>query len=387
MEAKDLGLSYSIVRKLANGDVETETHEYKEGECIQSVAAKHEARPKYKTEECEALVLRTISALKNENWSLSKSLEGDKNAFLVITECTDLEHYAKAFHKLENPKYKTERKHPINDDGITNAEKARMIVYSLVQTWLYENKHTFGSKGGNWGCGVHSGVWADFCLKIKINEEDMKNRCSSPNSRKRLQSHPLTHYYLGVRLSHRCLLTIDIDGVRTQGERFQVSNMEVFLKPTTVGETSILVANYGTPFVSHIESKYERKLAAERDEEEKFFREEAKFFREEAKRVAKEQKRHEVHLENLARQSEEKERKLKARMEAELDETIIAYNAQVQRTKDIIAFNRKHIADPLLKRIEAKEAEQHRIEAERRHDVKMKQKEAERLAKHAAKRN
>lgn len=379
MEATDLGLSYSIVRKLANGDVHTTTHEYKEGECLQSVAAKHEARPKYKTEECEELVLRIVSALKNQNWSLSKSLEGDKDAFLIIAQYTDLEHYAKAFHKLENPIYKTERKHPINDDGITDAKKAQMIVYSLVQAWLYENKHTFGSKGGNWGCGVHSGAWADFCLKIKLNEENMKNSCSSPNSRKRLQSHPLTHYYLGVRLTHRCLLTVDIDGVRTQKEYFQVSNMEAFLKPTTVGQTSILDANYGNPFVSHIESKYERKLAAEREE--------AKFFREEAKRVAKEQKLHEVHLENLARQSEEKERKLKARMEAELDETIIAYNAQVQRTKDIIAFNRKHIADPLLKRIEAKEAEQHRIEAERRHDVKMKQKEAERLAKHAAKRN
>lgn len=378
----DLGLSYTIVRKLANGDVKTETHEYKEGECLQSVAA---AAPKYKTGECETLVLRTLSALKNDNWDLSKCLEGSQSAFLFIDQYTDLAHYAKAFHKLENPKYKTECKHPINDDSITNAEKALMIVYSLVQTWIYENKHTFGSKGGDWGCGVHSGAWADFCLKIKMNDEYVKNNCS-PNSRKHLQSHPLTHYYLGVRLAHRCSLTFDIGGVLNQNERFQVSNMEVFLKPTTVGETSILVANYGTPFVSHIVSKYERKLAAERDEEEKFFREEAKFFRETAKRVAKEQKRHEVHLENLARQSEEKERKLKARMEAELDETIIAYNAQVQRTKDIIAFNRKHIADPLLKRIEAKEAEQHRIEAERRHDVKIKQKEAERLTKHAAKR-
>ena len=367
-----------MVRKLANGEVHTTTHEYKEGECLQSVAA---AAPKYKTGECETLVLRTLSALKNDNWDLSKCLEGSESAFLFIAQYTDLAHYAKAFHKLENPKYKTERKHPINDDSITDTEKARMqggIVYSLVQTWLYENKHTFGSKGGDWACGVHSGVCADFCLKIKLNEENMKNSCSSPISRKRIQSHPLTHYYLGVRLTHRCLLTVDIDGVRTQKEYFQVSNMEAFLKPTTVGQTSILDANYGNPFVSHIESKYERKLAAEREE--------AKFFREEAKRVAKEQKLHEVHLENLARQSEEKERKLKARMEAELDETIIAYNAQVQRTKDIIAFNRKHIADPLVKRIEAKEAEQHRIEAERRHDVKMKQKEAERLAKHAAKR-
>jgi hypothetical protein len=294
-----------------------------------------------------------------------------------------LAYYAKAFHKLENPVLKKDCcNHPINDDGITDAKKAKMIVYSLIQMWLYENKHTFGSKGGNWGCGVHSGVWADFCLKIKMNDEYVKNNCSQ-NSRIHLQSHPLTHYYLGVRLTHMVSLAFDIGGVLTQKERFQVSNMEASFNPTTVGETSILVANYGIPFVSYIVSKYEQKLAAERDEEEKFFRE----VREEAKRVAKERKRHEVHLENLARQSEEKERKLKARMEAELDETIIAYNAQVQRTKDIIAFNRKHIADPLLKRIEAKEAEQHRIEAERRHDVKMKQKEAERLAKHAAKRN
>jgi hypothetical protein len=358
MEATDLGLSYSIVRKLANGDVHTTTHEYEEGECIQSVAAKHEARPKYNNEECEALVLRTISALNHANWDLLRCIEGKVATFQFIAECTDLAYYAKVFHKLENPKLKKDCKHPINDDGITDAKKAQMIVYSLVHMWLNENKHTFGSKGGNWGCGVQSGVWADFCLKIKIDE-----------------AHGTAHgyYYLGVRLTlmQRCC--------GAQKERFLVSKIEPSFNPTTVGETSILVANYGNPFVSNIERKYERKLAAERDEEEKSFRETAK-------RVAKEQKRHEVHLENLARQSEEKERKLKARMEAELDETIIAYNAQVQRTKDIIAFNRKHIADPLLKRIEAKEAEQHRIEAERRHDVKMKQKEAERLAKHAAKR-
>lgn len=383
MEATHLGLSYSIVRKLANGDVETETHEYKEGECIQSVAAKHEARPKYTDEDCVTMIRRVMSALLNEDWVLSRCLECNDSTVAFITKYIDLVHYDKAIHDFVC-------KHPINDDVTTDAEKARLIVYTLIKTWFFENKHTFGSKGGDWGCGVHSGVWADLCLKIKMKDKNVANSCS-PNSRKHLQSYPLTHFYLGVRLTHKVHSpAFKVGGVPsykmelhdceiTQEEHFQVSNMKVFLKPTTVGETSILVANYGNPFVSFIESKYERKI--ESNYERKLAAD-----RNIAKQVAKEQKRHEVHIENLARQSEEKERKLKARMEAELDETIIAYNAQVQRTKDIIAFNRKHIADPLLKRIEAKEAEQHRIEAERRHDVKMKQKEAERLAKHAAKR-
>jgi hypothetical protein len=73
-------------------------------------------------------------------------------------------------------------------------------------------------------------------------------------------------------------------------------------------------------------------------------------------------------------------------LEADLASTIIAYNAEEENLKKIIRFNREKVAEPLAKRIEAKRLETEREEAERRHAEKMKQKEAERLAKFAPKR-
>jgi hypothetical protein len=359
--------TYTIVQKLANGEVKTQTREYKDGvEDLKSAIKKDNETlftKRYNQEEGDRLVIKTMNSLDAGcgDWTLKQSLSTVNEGVFDHISCTDWEYYAKIMQKLENPAIvKHCGVHPIYDTRISKETKTQMIVYELVKWWLHENKHAFGSKGGNWCCGSYSGVWADFCIKVKLEEAVSLEDC--------------THYYLGVRL----VLRDDVVS-RITGTHFKVANLEIFDEPTTVGETTVCFANYGEPFVPTIEKQYHKKLAAE----EKYREEKAKVFRELAKRVAKEQKKHEVRLENLARQSEEVERKRKARMEAELDETIIAYNAQVQRTKDIIAFNRKHIADPLLKRIEAKEAEQHRIEAERRHDVKMKQKEAERLAKHA----
>ena len=237
---------------------------------------------------------------------------------------------------------------------------ARGIIYQLAVLWITEQRKKrlqFGKYGGMWSCGQFSGVWTDFLLQIKCREGFIA-----------------PHYYIGVRI------TTELDGGtvdRMFGWKptFKISRLDFFPTAPEHGLTTVIFPNYGRPFCSEIE----KKIIADEREAEMARKKEAKRIREEAVRHAERLKA----MMMIAEAEERRQQREMEAMEASLDETIIAYNAQVKRVKDLITFNRENVAVPLTKRIEAKEAERQREEAERRHTEKIKQKEMERLAKHA----
>jgi hypothetical protein len=236
---------------------------------------------------------------------------------------------------------------------------ARGIIYQLAVCWFVEQRRQkrirFGKYGGMWSCGQFSGVWTDFLLQIKCREGFVA-----------------PHYYIGVRITSELEPSI-LDRLTLKWKpTFNISRLDFFKTAPEHGITTVLFPNYGRPFCSDIE----RILLTKKKEEDIALKKEQKRIREEAVR-------HAERLKAMMMMAEAEERRQQREMEASLDETIIAYNAQVKRVKDLITFNREKVAVPLSKRIEAKEAERQREEAERRHAEKLKQKEMERLAKHA----
>lgn len=236
---------------------------------------------------------------------------------------------------------------------------ARGIIYQLAVCWFVEQRGLkrirFGKYGGMWSCGQFSGVWTDFLLQIKCREGFVA-----------------PYYYIGVRITTELEPSI-LDRL-TLGWKptFNISRLDFFPTAPAHGLTTVLFPNYGRPFCSEIE-----RIVLTKKKEEELAR------KKEQKRIREEAVRHAERLKAMVMMAEAEERRQQREMEASLDETIIAYNAQVKRVKDLITFNREKVAVPLSKRIEAKEAERQREEAERRHAEKLKQKEMERLAKHA----
>jgi hypothetical protein len=249
--------------------------------------------------------------------------------------------------------FKNEKGRMINGD----VSGARGIIYQLAVCWFVEQRRQhrlrFGKYGGMWSCGQFSGVWTDFLLQIKCREGFVA-----------------PYYYIGVRITTE--LEIPFNNPLKWKPTFNISRIDFFKTAPAHGLTTVLFPNYGRPFCSEIEKsvltkKKEAELARKKEE----------------KRIREEAVRHAERLKAMVMMAEAEERRQQREMEASLDETIIAYNAQVKRVKDLITFNREKVAVPLSKRIEAKEAERQREEAERRHAEKLKQKEMERLAKHA----
>ena len=232
----------------------------------------------------------------------------------------------------------------------------KLLIQFLASRWLLEEqeKRSVNGMGGNWSCGCYSGMWADICLRIKSQD-------------------PKRPLFVGVRILFEkeplsmlgCLL-----GGKTE-ETFRIVQTELMAEPMEVGRTTTMCPNWGLPW----ECRWARWF-------NQFCVEQA----EEAKKQRKIAKREAERAENWQRQQDEKERKaLYANVEVALDEATIAYNKAVQSVKETIQFNKEHVAKPLAKRLEAKEAERLAKEAEERRQQKLAEKEAERLAKFATK--
>jgi len=247
--------------------------------------------------------------------------------------------------------------------GVGTSEKsgARGVIYQLAVCYLMEQsvggKLKFGKYGGMWSCGGLSGVWTDFLLAVKC-----RDNWGGPS-----------HYFIGIRLTVEAEPKSVLNHFNPNWKpTFTMSQIHFFKTAPPRGLTTVLFPNFGNPFTSKIEVVVAREQK-EREEEEK----------KERKRERKEAERQLARDAQMAKEEELRRQKEYAQMEEELDETIIAYNASVKRVKDLITFNREKVATPLARRIEAKEAERQREEAERRHAEKLKQKEMERLAKFA----
>jgi len=245
------------------------------------------------------------------------------------------------------------------DDADTKPLTPKGVIYFLIWEWLKEQgqKKTidFGKYGGDWNCGEHSGVWADFLLTVK----------SKPS----FKGHqPIKgEFYIGVRLHATSVIPpVWEQLIGDWRPTFTIVATTIRYEPQAFGLTTVMMPNFGKPFTPTVIKQREREMKAEARER-----------REREKAIARQ-----VFVEEQRRlQAELKARREADEMERVLAETIKAYNEKA--TKDLITFNRTHIAEPLRKRIEAKEAEREREEAERRHAEKLKQKELERLAKHA----
>jgi hypothetical protein len=240
------------------------------------------------------------------------------------------------------------------------------LVKTLCFDWLkHEGRTAFRNMGwgGNWSNGQYSGLWADICFELAVNA-DFKGYC------------PHGRVFLGVRLEYKGTTPHHNPLHRIAGKQianFVITQVEQMYEPHKRGKTTKLFPNFGKPYRWSVEVAYEKHIQKERarlDEEDKQKKKEEK-------RVA-----HEAFL----AEQREREREWRARLEADLASTIVAYNAEETNLKKLIQFNREKVAAPLAKRIEAKEAERQREEAERRHAEKLAQKEAERLAKFAPKR-
>ena len=233
---------------------------------------------------------------------------------------------------------------------------AKSLIQFLASRWLLEeqDKRSVNGMGGNWSCGCYSGMWADICLRIKSVDANC----------------PIL---VGVRIlfdKEPLSMFGGLLGGKTQ-ETFRIVQTEFLTKPMEVGRTTTMCPNWGQPW----ECRWARWF-------NQFCVEQA----EEAKKQRKIAKREAERAENWQRQQDEKERKaLYANVEVALDEATIAYNKAVQTLKETIQFNKEHVAKPLAKRLEAKEAERLAKEAEERRQQKLAEKEAERLAKFAPK--
>ena len=258
---------------------------------------------------------------------------------------------------------------PFQEEIIAAPDTTAKLIYFHAASWLSENPPDIRCQnglGGGWSCGGYSGLWADFSLQIKADDDfAKKHHC------------PHKSYFIGVRivLDDEAL---NPDGTRSlnrivnifaQREVFKIVSVEFSYEPFQKGKTTVLCPSFGEAEDPFFVRTYKHHLRT--------LEEEAKERRREEKRLA-----HQAFCDEQRR----REREWRARLEADLASTIIAYNAEEENLKKIIRFNREKVAEPLAKRIEAKRLETEREEAERRHAEKMKQKEAERLAKFAPKR-
>lgn len=299
----------------------------------------------------QTLFARAAKALKEGSFEvrlLQDATELDEQEVKYINDATDMEYYREFFGDAEM--------------------NTKQLIYILASCWLRTNypRDTKGGMGGGWSCGGLSGLWADFSLKIKVKKDfGKKHYC------------PFNAYFVGVRVclddSSRTIGEAMNTFLRGRRETFQISQFAFSYEPYRTEQTTVLMPSFGGNWSP---KKLEDKAKAEAELVEM------------AMLMAKNEERKrkdEAHQAFLADQRE-RDRAWRARLEADLAATIVAYNAEEENLKKIIRFNREKVAAPLAKRIEAKEAERQREEAERRHAEKMKQKEAERLAKFAPKR-
>lgn len=332
-----------------------------DGRTIEKDTPFTEADQKYDNRRRMRLYERAETAIRNDRWKLT--IQSDtygmrEQAINYINAATDFKFYADAL--AHTPQY--EKGHAIPD---TSAK----LIYFLAAAWLRENPPDIriqNGLGGGWSCGGYSGLWADFSLQIKADDDFAKKHYCPHNS-----------YFIGVRIVMDDE-ALNPDGTRSlnrivnifaQREVFKLVSVEFSYEPFQKGKTTVLCPSFGEaedPFFVRTYKHHLRQLE-----------EEAKERRREEKRIA-----HEAFL----AEQREREREWRARLEADLAATIVAYNAEETNLKKLIQFNREKVAAPLAKRIEAKEAERQREEAERRHAEKLAQKEAERLAKFAPKR-
>ena len=182
--------------------------------------------------------------------------------------------------------------------------------------------------------------------------------------------------FVGVRLQYEGTEVINpltfLLGGRKRSN-FVITEMTQMYEPQKRGKTTKMFPNFGEPYCWSVEEKLNKHLESERVK----WAEEDRQKKIEEKRLAQEA---------FLAEQRQREREWRARLEADLASTIVAYNAEEENLKKVIRFNRENVAAPHAKRIEAKEAERQREEAERRHAEKLAQKEAERLAKFAPKR-
>lgn len=309
----------------------------------------------------QRLYERGNAAIRSDRWKIEieKDAYGLKEQVInYINDATDFQFYEDAL--AHTPQF--EENHATPD---TTAK----LIYFLAASWLRENPPDIRiqhGQGGGWSCGGYSGLWADFSLQIKAKDDFAKKHYC-----------PYKSYFMGIRIvmDNEAL---NPDGSRSlqrivnmfaQREIFKIVQVAFSYEPFEKGMTTVLMPTFGEAEDPFFVRRYKRHLAKLEEAEKERRREE--------KRLA-----HEAFL----AEQRQKEREWRARLEADLAATIVAYNAEEENLKKVIRFNREKVAEPLAKRIEAKEAERQREEAERRHAEKMKQKEAERLAKFAPKR-
>lgn len=297
----------------------------------------------------QRLFARAAKALTEGNFEvrLLPDAELEEQEVNYINDATDMEYYREFF-----------------GDAVMNTKQ---LIYTLATCWLRANypRDTKGGMGGGWSCGGISGLWADFSLKVKVKKDfGKKHYC------------PFNAYFVGVRVCLDDESTIEkMVNIFARGSRqvFQISQFDFSYEPYKTEKTTVMMPSFGGNWSP---KKLEDKAKAEAE------------MLEMAILMAKNEERKKKELAHQAFLAEQRERDRawRARLEADLASTIVAYNAEEENLKKVIRFNREKVAALLAKRIEAKEAERQREEAERRHAEKMKQKEAERLAKFAPKR-
>jgi hypothetical protein len=229
----------------------------------------------------------------------------------------------------------------------------------------YEGRLAFRNMGwgGNWSNGEYSGLWADICFELAV-DADFKGYC------------PHGKVFVGVRLQYEGTTLHSNPLFAIAGKKisnFVITEMTQMYEPQKKGKTTKMFPNFGRPHRWSVEDKLNKHLESERVK----WAEEDRQKKIEEKRLAQEA---------FLAEQRQRDREWRARLEADLASTIVAYNAEEENLKKVIRFNRENVAAPNAKRIEAKEAERQREEAERRHAEKIAQKEAERIAKFAPKR-
>jgi hypothetical protein len=349
MEQQTSGNSMKFIQHLADGRT------------IEKDTPFTEADQRYDNRRRMRLYERAETAIRSDRWKLT--LQSDTyglpdQAIKYINDATDFKFYADAL--AHTPQY---------EKGGAAPDTTAKLIYFLAASWLRENPPDIriqNGLGGGWSCGGYSGLWADFSLQIKAKDDFAKQHYC-----------PHKSYFIGVRIvmDNEAL---NEDGTRSlnrivnifaQREVFKIVSVAFSYEPYEPREkTTVLMPSFGEAEDPYFIRAYKRHL--------RHLEEEAKERRREEKRLA-----HEAFL----AEQRQREREWRARLEADLASTIVAYNAEEENLKKVIRFNREKVAAPLAKRIEAKEAEREREEAERRHAEKLKQKEAERLAKFAPK--
>lgn len=300
----------------------------------------------YDDRKRQRLYERGNDAIKNDRWKIEIERDAygmSEQVINYINDATDLQFYQDAL--AHNP-------HTLELSSSPNT--TAKLIYFLAAIWLRDNPPDIRIQhglGGGWSCGGFSGLWADFSLQVKAKDDfAKKHHC------------PHKSYFMGVRI------VMDDEAPNPQREVFKIVKVEFSYEPFKKGTTTVLLPRFGEaedPYFIRIYKKHLAKL-------------------EEAKKERRSEEKRLAHEAFLAEQRQ-RDREWRARLEADLAATIVAYNAEEENLKKVIRFNREKVAEPLAKRIEAREAERQREEAERRHAEKMKQK-AERLAKFAPKR-